>query len=66
MTKMGALADAMIGFYAGDVKRIDHFSQVYGFAKAIGELEARCAHAGYPGGGAAILHDVGIKPSMEK
>jgi hypothetical protein len=39
MISIGQVINAMIGYYAGDVRRINHFLKVYGFAKAIGELE---------------------------
>jgi len=64
--KAGKVIDAMIEYYAGDSRRIQHFMKVYGFAKIIGELE------GVPPGlqeileVAAIVHDIGIKVSEEK
>lgn len=39
MEKIGLLINAMIHYYSGDARRINHFLKVYGFAKAIGELE---------------------------
>ena len=43
----------MIAYYAGDPKRIQHFTKVHSFARLI--LEA-----------AAYTHDIGIKPAEEK
>lgn len=39
MSKKSELISEMIKYYAGDVKRINHFMKVYGFAKTIGEME---------------------------
>ena len=39
MNLIGQIINAMIAYYAGDVRRINHFLKVYGFAKAIGEME---------------------------
>ena len=36
---METLALEMIKYYAGDIKRINHFIKVHGYAKAIGEAE---------------------------
>lgn len=56
----------MIRYYAGDVKRINHFIKVYGFAKAIGELEGLDEAAREILEIAAITHDIGIKNSEIK
>jgi hypothetical protein len=37
MSGIGQVIDAMVEYYAGDVRRINHFLKVYGFAKAIGD-----------------------------
>ena len=66
MDKIGQIMDAMIAYYAGDPRRINHFLKVYGFAKAIGERE------GIPQGTreiletAALTHDIGIRQSEIK
>jgi len=39
MCKKSELINEMIRYYAGDVKRINHFMKVYSFAKTIGEME---------------------------
>ncbi len=57
---------AMINYYAGDAKRIQHFVKVHSFAKLIGEMEhieketMRILEA------AAYVHDIGIKPAERK
>ena len=56
----------MIKYYAGDVKRINHFLKVYSFAKSIGELEKINNDTQYILEVAAVMHDIGIKVSEEK
>ncbi len=56
----------MIDYYAGDIKRINHFLKVYGFAKTIGEGEGLDERTRYILECAAIVHDIGIKASEEK
>jgi HD superfamily phosphodiesterase len=57
---------AMIGYYSGDIKRINHFVKVYGYAKTIGELEGIDELTQEILEIAAITHDIGIKVSEEK
>lgn len=66
MNKMGLLIDAMIRYYEGDVKRINHFIKVYGFSKAIGEMENLDQYTQNILEVAAITHDIGIKNSELK
>lgn len=66
MRKTGAVVDAMIRYYAGDVKRINHFLKVYGYAKAIGEMEGLDDYTRKILEVTAIVHDIGIKVSEEK
>lgn len=66
MNQTGKIIQAMIRYYAGDVKRINHFIKVYGFAKAIGELEGLDEAAREILEIAAITHDIGIKNSEIK
>ncbi len=62
----GALMRAMCQYEGGCVQRVNHFLKVHGFAKIIGEGE------GYPPQtrqlleAAALVHDIGIRPSLEK
>jgi len=46
--------------------RIQHFLKVYGFAKTIGELENLDNDSRFILETAAIVHDIGIKPALEK
>lgn len=57
---------AMTEYESGCVERVNHFLKVYAFAKAIGEGEAFPAKAQEILETAAIVHDIGIKPSLEK
>jgi HD superfamily phosphodiesterase len=66
MKKIGEVIDAMIEYYAGDTRRIQHFLKVYGFAKAIGELENLTTEVQEILEVAAVVHDIGIKVSEEK
>lgn len=56
----------MCGYEQGQPQRAHHFLKVYAFARAIGQGE------GLPAGtlevleAAAVVHDIGIKPSLEK
>jgi len=56
----------MIAYYAGDVRRISHFLKVYGFAKAIGEMEGLDKSTQEIVEIAALTHDIGIKNSEKK
>lgn len=66
MDDIGRITRAMIQYYGGDVRRINHFLKVYGFAAAIGELEGLDAHAQRTLEIAALTHDIGIKNSERK
>jgi HD superfamily phosphodiesterase len=63
---IGKVMKAMIGYYSGDVQRINHFVKVYGYAKTIGELEGIDEGTQEILEIAAITHDIGIKVSEEK
>ncbi len=60
------IISAMIEYYKGDPKRINHFMKVYSFAKAIGSEENINAKEQAILETAAIVHDIGIKVSEEK
>ncbi len=66
MIKTGEVIDKMITYYAGDPRRIQHFLKVYGFAKAIGEVEQVDNELQEIIEAAAVVHDIGIKVSEEK
>lgn len=60
------LIQEMIRYYQGDPKRIQHFIKVYTFARTIGELEKVPEKTQKRLETAAIVHDIGIKVSVEK
>lgn len=66
MNKKSVLISEMIAYYAGDVKRINHFMKVYSFAKTIAEMEQLDIIKQEIVEAAAIVHDIGIKISEEK
>lgn len=66
MEHIGALIREMIAYNAGDPRRIHHFLKVYGFAKAIGELEGLDPSTQHILEIAALTHDIGIRNSERK
>jgi HD superfamily phosphodiesterase len=66
MIESGPLIGAMTAYYAGDARRVNHFLKVYGFAKAIGELEGLDENTQEILETAALTHDIGIKNSEKK
>ncbi len=66
MVNTSYVISAMINYYAGDAKRINHFIKVFGFAKTIGELEGIDKRTQQILEVAAITHDIGIKNSEMK
>lgn len=63
---MDTIALEMINYYAGDMKRINHFIKVHGFAKVIGEAEKLDEKTRAILEAASYVHDIGIKISEEK
>lgn len=63
---MNTVALEMIKYYAGDVKRINHFMKVHGIAKVIGEGENLDENTMFTLETAAYVHDIGIKMSEQK
>lgn len=57
---------AMIDYYQGDPKRIQHFLKVYAYAKLIGEEEGLDRETQELLEVAALTHDIGIKVSEQK
>lgn len=57
---------AMIEYYSGDPKRIQHFIKVYTFAHSIAQGEGVDGKELYTLDIAALVHDIGIKISEEK
>lgn len=55
----------MTRYYSGDPKHIQHFMKVYAYARMIGEMERLDRKTQHMLETAAIVHDIGIKESME-
>lgn len=66
MDMINSVLNAMISYYAGDTKRINHFLKVYGFAKLIGAMEKLDDDKQEILEIAALTHDIGIKNSEAK
>ncbi|MDR1540215.1 MAG: HD domain-containing protein [Clostridiales bacterium] len=66
MNKLAELIEAMSRYESGVPSRVGHFLKVYGYAKTIGELEGLPSDIQAVLEAAAIVHDIGIKPSVEK
>ena len=66
MDMINSVLNAMISYYAGDTKRINHFLKVYGFAKLIGAMEKLDDDKQEILEMAALTHDIGIKNSEAK
>ena len=60
------LAFHMIDYYAGDARRINHFIRVHGYARLIGLKEGLDNKTQAILEAAALVHDIGIKPSEKK
>lgn len=60
------LKSAMVEYYQGDAKRIQHFIKVHSFAKHIAEGENVDSHTLFIIEASALTHDIGIKISEEK
>lgn len=66
MDIIGQVTSAMIGYYKGDVRRVNHFLKVYGFARTIGVLEGLDVGTQRILELAALTHDIGIRNSERK
>ena len=66
MKNTGSVINAMIQYYSGDIKRINHFIKVYGYCKSIGEMENLDDKTKEILEVTAVVHDIGIKVSEEK
>jgi hypothetical protein len=66
MDMTARVSSAMIDYFAGDVRRINHFLKVYAFARLLGELEGLDAETQNILEIAALTHDIGIKNSELK
>ena len=61
-----ALISEMVDYDAGCPQRIQHFLKVYAFSKELGMLEQLPAQEQQILEAAAIVHDIGIRRSLEK
>lgn len=66
MSRMNELYKKMIAFDKDDPKRIQHFMKVHSFARLIGQEEHLDENTLYILEAAALVHDIGIRPAMEK
>ncbi|MGI6254613.1 MAG: GNAT family N-acetyltransferase [Acutalibacter sp.] len=57
---------AMCRYEQGCTQRVNHFLKVHAFAKTIGEGEGYSPETRQLLEAAALVHDIGIKPSLEK
>ncbi len=66
MDRFCRVLDAMIAYYAGEPRWINHFLKVHGFAAAIAGREGLDAGPREILEIAALTHDIGIKASLQK
>ncbi|MCL2683702.1 MAG: HD domain-containing protein [Synergistaceae bacterium] len=66
MNILTRLIQAMIEYEKGCAGRVGHFLKVYGYAKTIGELENLDEATQFILETASLVHDIGIKKSLEK
>lgn len=66
MKELDAVYLRMMDFYRGDPKQIQHFVKVHSFAALIGRGENLEPEKQRTLELAALVHDIGIKPAMEK
>jgi len=66
MNTIYQLTRRMIAYEKGTPRRIQHFLKVHSFAKTIGEGEGLDEDSLYILEIAALVHDIGIRPSEEK
>jgi len=66
MNPVAVVQSAMITYFSGDMRRINHFLKVYALAKAMGELESLDDYMQQTLEIAALTHDIGIRNSELK
>ena len=64
--KTGPAISAMIDYLNGNLHEVEHLLKVYGYAKAIGEMEGLDARTQEILEIAAVVHDIGIPKAIEK
>ena len=57
---------AMMDYFAGDARRIQHLTKVHAFARLIGRAEGLDEHTQRVLEVAALVHDIGIRPAEQK
>lgn len=62
---IGSVISAMIEYLHGDLHQVEHMLKVYGYAKAIGELERLDPDAQRTLEIAAVVHDIGIPLAIQ-
>lgn len=65
-TKLDQLTCKTISFFSGNPAQVQHFLKVHAFAALIGRLEGLPEEKQQILEAAAIVHDVGIPPAMQK
>lgn len=66
MTVLDNICTRMIEYNSGDPGAIQHFIKVHSFAALIGRMEGLDERTLFTLEAAAYVHDIGIKPAMEK
>lgn len=56
----------MVEYYSGDAHQIQHFIKVHSYSRIIGTKEKLSPQLMEILESASLVHDIGIKPSMEK
>lgn len=64
--RIGQAISAMIEYLNGNLHEVEHMLKVYGYAKAIGEMEGLDARTQETLELAAVVHDIGIPRAIEK
>ena len=63
---IGSVVSAMIDYLHGNLHEVEHLLKVYGYAKAIGEMEGLDPRTQRTLEIAAVVHDIGIPRAIEK
>ncbi len=66
MSRLNELYKKMVYYYREDPGRIQHFVKVHSFARLIGQEEHLEEKTLYILEAAALVHDIGIRPALEK
>ena len=66
MEMLEKLCWEMIGYYAGQPAQIQHFTKVHAYARLIGLCEHISGQEQFILEALAYVHDIGIRPAMEK